>query len=292
VDGSHFKMHAGARAEPVLAAWGITTAGKPVLVGLEAAGNEGNDAWDDFLDGLKARGLRPPLLVISDGAAGLVGAIDRAIARSLRQRRLIHPARNILAKVPARAQAEAKAANWQIFDLPAEVPPGEKAETLVQQRIDAFATAYHTTFPAAVRALQADRQALTVYLRLPPRTLAPHPTLQLHRTHLRPDPPPCQGHRPASRRDQLRVAGLGRAGPGLPRLARVHRHRRRHPPAARPSPSTARPAHTDPPSSPPPQRWPTCCGRRSACRRQQMGGAATPAAAWSPGRAAGQRPGR
>jgi putative transposase len=66
-DGSHFKMHAGIRAEPVLAAWGITTAGKPVLVGLEAAGNEGNDAWDDFLDGLTARGLRPRLLVISDG---------------------------------------------------------------------------------------------------------------------------------------------------------------------------------------------------------------------------------
>jgi putative transposase len=59
LDGSHFKMHQGSRAEPVLAAWGITTAGKPVLVGLDAAANEGNDAWDDFLDGLKTRGLRP-----------------------------------------------------------------------------------------------------------------------------------------------------------------------------------------------------------------------------------------
>ena len=57
-DGSRFKMHQGTRAEPVFAAWGITTAGKPVLVGLEAAGNEGNDAWDGFLDGLNARGLR------------------------------------------------------------------------------------------------------------------------------------------------------------------------------------------------------------------------------------------
>jgi putative transposase len=167
VDGSHFKMHAGTRAEPVLAAWGITTAGKPVLVGLEAAGNEGNDAWDDFLDGLKARGLRPPLLVISDGAAGLVGALDRQLTRSLRQRCLIHRARNILAKVPAHAQAEVKAAYWAIFDVPADVLPGEKAEALVQQHIDAFAAAYHTAFPAAVRALQADRQALTVYLRFP-----------------------------------------------------------------------------------------------------------------------------
>jgi putative transposase len=167
VDASHFKMHAGARAEPVLAAWGITTAGKPVLVGLEAAGNEGNDAWDDFLDGLTQRGLRPPLLVISDGAAGLVGGIERQLPRSLRQRCLIHRARNILAKVPRHAQAEVKAAYWAMFDIPTEVPPGEKAEALVQQRIQAFAASYHTAFPAAVRCLLDDWQALTVYLRFP-----------------------------------------------------------------------------------------------------------------------------
>jgi putative transposase len=167
LDGSHFKMHAGTRAEPVLAGWGITTTGKPVLVGLEPAGNEGNDAWDDFLDGLTARGLRPPLLVISDGAAGLVGAIDRTMARALRQRCLIHRCRNLLAKVPTRAQAEVKAAYWAIFDVPADVPPGEKAEALVQRRMQAFAAAYHAAYPAAVRALLADRQALTVYLRFP-----------------------------------------------------------------------------------------------------------------------------
>ena len=34
LDASHFKMHPGAPAEPVLAAWGIDTDGKPVFVGL------------------------------------------------------------------------------------------------------------------------------------------------------------------------------------------------------------------------------------------------------------------
>ena len=33
LDASHFKMHPGAPAEPVLAAWGIDTDGKPVFVG-------------------------------------------------------------------------------------------------------------------------------------------------------------------------------------------------------------------------------------------------------------------
>jgi transposase-like protein len=168
LDGSHFKMHQGTRAEPVLAGWGITTAGKPVLVGLEAAGNEGNDAWDGFLDGLAQRGLRPPLLVISDGAAGLVGAIERNLARSLRQRCLIHRGRNLLAKVPAHAQAEIKAAYWAMFDIPDDLKPATAAESLVQQRITALAASYAKAYPAAVRCLLDDRQALTAYLRFPP----------------------------------------------------------------------------------------------------------------------------
>ncbi len=101
-------MHPGAAAEPVLAAWGIRTDGKPVFVGLAAASSESNDAWDGFLDELTTRGLRPPLLVISDGAAGLIGAIERVLPRSLRQRCLIHRARG-----PARQDPPAHASRGQ-----------------------------------------------------------------------------------------------------------------------------------------------------------------------------------
>ena len=34
LDGSHFKFHEGQRSEPVLVAWGITTDGKPLLIGI------------------------------------------------------------------------------------------------------------------------------------------------------------------------------------------------------------------------------------------------------------------
>jgi putative transposase len=40
LDASFFKYHANAAAEPVLAAWGITTEGKPVFIGLDAAAGE------------------------------------------------------------------------------------------------------------------------------------------------------------------------------------------------------------------------------------------------------------
>jgi len=167
VDGSHFKYHANAAAEPVLAAWGIDTDGKPVFVGLEAASSESGDAWEGFLTGLGERGLSCPLLVISDGAAGLVSAIERTMGGALRQRCLIHRARNVLAKVPKDAQADVKADYWAIFDLPDGIAPGLEAVTITQHRIDAFATRWGQSYPAAVRCLLAHRDSLTVYLRFP-----------------------------------------------------------------------------------------------------------------------------
>ena len=111
LDGSHFRMHPGAPAEPVLAAWGITSQGTPVLVGLAPGASEGHDPWASFLGELVERGLRAPLLVITDGAPGLIGAVELVLATSLRQRCLVHRARNLLAKVPTHAQAEVKAAS-------------------------------------------------------------------------------------------------------------------------------------------------------------------------------------
>ncbi|MPY86157.1 MAG: hypothetical protein GEV00_23665, partial [Actinophytocola sp.] len=167
LDGSHFRYHANAGAEPVLAAWGIDTDGKPVFVGLAAAAGESSDAWADFLTDLGERGLACPLLVISDGAAGLIAAVETTMTVALRQRCLIHRARNLLAKVSTNAQAEVKADYWAIFDVPENIEPGLDAVRHVQARIDAFAKRWRDSYPAAVRCLLDDRDSLTVYLRFP-----------------------------------------------------------------------------------------------------------------------------
>src|SRR5690349_21974251 len=89
LDASFFRMHPGSRAEPVLAAWGITTDGKPAFIGLAPGTGESAGAWAGFLADLKERGLASPLLVISDGAPGLISAIEQAYPKALRQRCLI-----------------------------------------------------------------------------------------------------------------------------------------------------------------------------------------------------------
>jgi transposase-like protein len=50
---------------------------------------------------LKGRGLAGPLLVVTDGAPGLIRAVQEVLPRSLRRRCLAHKMRNLQAKVPA-----------------------------------------------------------------------------------------------------------------------------------------------------------------------------------------------
>ena len=168
LDGSHFRMHDGARAEPVLAAWGITTEGRPVLVGLDSDASESTDAWKGFLDGLVSRGLRAPLLVVSDGAPGLIAAVELVFPNSLRQRCAIHRCRNILAKVPVEHQAEVKAAYWAIFD-PTGEPPGE-ASIVARQRAGDFSVTFGRRFPSAVACLNDDLASLSLTCASPSST--------------------------------------------------------------------------------------------------------------------------
>jgi transposase-like protein len=168
LDASFFRMHPGSPAEPVLAAWGITTGGKPAFIGLAPGSGESADAWGDFLADLKDRGLPSPLLVISDGAPGLIAAIEQAFPRALRQRCLIHRARNVLAKVPAGMQAEVKDAYWKLFDTEdLKTQPGPRLVELVDHRITEMAERYSATYPSAMKCLLADREGLTAYLRFP-----------------------------------------------------------------------------------------------------------------------------
>jgi len=168
LDASFFRMHPGSPAEPVLAAWGITTDGKPAFIGLAPGTGESADAWHAFLADLKDRGLASPLLVISDGAPGLIAAIEQAYPKALRQRCLIHRARNILAKIPAGMQAEVKDAYWKIFGTgELKTPPGPQLVELVDARISEMAGRYSATYPSAMKCLTTDKQGLTAYLRFP-----------------------------------------------------------------------------------------------------------------------------
>ena len=160
LDASHFRYHANAAAEPVLAGWGIDTDGQPVFVGLGTAASESGDAWGGFLTDLGARGLRCPLLVISDGATGLISAVERTMSGALRQRCLIHRARIDRPSAPRSRGPAGRLLAGQ--PLPVAFEAG--GDPIVAGR---FARRWRDSYPAAVRCLLDGRDNLTVYLRFP-----------------------------------------------------------------------------------------------------------------------------
>ena len=159
-------MHEHARAEPVLVAWGIDADGHPHLVAIEAASSESTDAWSGFLSGLVARGLAPPLLVICDGAPGLLAVIEIHFGQSLRQRCVIHRLRNATAKVVRADQDAFKADWWSVFDK-IEDPPGEPAIAECRRRLDGFRANWEKAYPSSVACLTEDFTSLSVHLCFP-----------------------------------------------------------------------------------------------------------------------------
>jgi putative transposase len=165
LDGSFFKMHPKARAEPVLVAWGIDVDGKPVFCGLAPGAAESTDAWRGLLEDLKDRGLGTPLLVISDGGKGLGAAIERSFAASLHQRCLVHVCRNLIAKVPTHAQGEVKRDYWAVFDqVQAE---GEAAVAEARRRAARFIAKWKPLYPSAVACVADNLDALVAHLLFP-----------------------------------------------------------------------------------------------------------------------------
>jgi len=168
VDASHFKMHDGARSEPVLVAYGISVEGNPVFVHLDGVSAESTDACVGFLESIVARGLStPPVLVVSDGAPGLCAALDQVFPHARRQRCLIHRARNVLAKVSAIDHDAVRADFWQIFDLPDDIAPGDAAVTAATRRADTFASTWRGAYPRAVDCLLDGFELLAAHLHHP-----------------------------------------------------------------------------------------------------------------------------
>src|SRR3989442_444928 len=91
---------------PVLTAVAVLADGRKELLALELCGSESRDAWKGFVDDLKARGLRAPLLAVIDGNPGLRQALGRTWPATAVQRCCVHKLRNLERKAPKHALDE------------------------------------------------------------------------------------------------------------------------------------------------------------------------------------------
>jgi putative transposase len=159
VDGIAERIRPGQKREPVLAAWGIAADGKKVLLGLMAGSKEDAETVVAFFQDLRARGLGYPLLVVSDGAPGIIKAIETCFPRSARQRCLAHRMRNLAAKVPEDQWPDIKARVQAAYQAPSRTIARDLAEGVIND--------YQDELPSAVACFQDDFEACIALLRLP-----------------------------------------------------------------------------------------------------------------------------
>jgi len=159
IDGIAERIRPGQRREPVLAAWGFTSAGRKVLLHLMAGSKEDAETVSAFFQDMRSRGLGDPLLVVSDGAPGIIKAIETCFPRSKRQRCLAHRMRNLAAKVPEDVWPEFKARATAAYQAPSRAIARELADGLVRD--------YEAELPSAVACFQDDFEACIAHLRMP-----------------------------------------------------------------------------------------------------------------------------
>ena len=149
--------------EGVLVAWGFSEQGERVLLQVMLGMRESHEDWLELGRDLIARGLGAPLLIVADGAPGLIKAVEQCWPASDRQHCAVHRVRNLLAKLPERERERVRQGYWQALDDATNERDGKQR---LQALVDELDKAGYT---AAAKCLADDLDALVVHLRYPPR---------------------------------------------------------------------------------------------------------------------------
>jgi len=160
LDGVAERLRPGAKREAVLCAWCITWTGEKVLLHLSPGTKESTECCKEFLQDMTRRGLKAPVLVVTDGAAGLIRAVEECFPFSLRQRCLAHKMRNISNKLPEEIRAEFKVSARASYEAPSQAMARALRDDLVER--------FEKSYPSAVQCFLEDFDACIAHLLVPP----------------------------------------------------------------------------------------------------------------------------
>ena len=160
LDGTFLRYHQGAeKKEPILVATGYRIDGTRVLLHIGVGNGESYVNWKGFLQEMVARGLREPLLIVTDGNPGVLKAIEEVFPQSLKQRCQKHRLENILGKAPKEIHDELKAEILESFHAKSYEQGLKKGREVI--------TRYRQRFPSAMNGMEETLEACLQVLRLP-----------------------------------------------------------------------------------------------------------------------------
>ena len=161
LDAVYLPVRPNGPKEGVLVAWGFTEEGERVLLAVMLGMRESHEDWLALGRDLIARGLGAPLLIVADGAPGLIKAVEQCWPASDRQHCAVHRVRNLIAKLPERERERVRLAYWRALDDATSERDGKERLQALVDELDKGG------FTAAAKCLADDLDALVVHLRYP-----------------------------------------------------------------------------------------------------------------------------
>lgn len=127
----------------VVIATAVSREGQREVLGLDVITSEDGAGWTAFLRGLVARGLKGVKLVISDAHQGLKSAVGAVLPGAAWQRCRTHFMRNLLCKVPKKAQPAVATLVRSIFAQSDKEQVLAQHTQIVERLLPQFAEAGH-----------------------------------------------------------------------------------------------------------------------------------------------------
>jgi len=152
------RQQAGCR-QAILVTWAICSDGSKVLLHLSLGNKESADAWLEHLRSVVSRNLPVPLTVTTDGAPGLIKAVEAMWPESERLRCWFHKMKNVLEKVPDEMREPIKRLLIEVRDAPDHETGVRRAKAMIER--------YERELPSAMACLAEDLEASLAHLKLP-----------------------------------------------------------------------------------------------------------------------------
>jgi transposase-like protein len=160
VDGVYVKAGLEKTKSALLVVIGGLSDGRKVILAVEPGYRESSESWAEVLRDLKKRGLNCPRLVVGDGHLGIWGALSNVYPDAMEQRCWNHKMRNVLDKLPKKAQGLAKSELQGIVYSDNR----EMAET---RRDDFVSWCRQEGYDRAAGALEQDWERMVTFYRFP-----------------------------------------------------------------------------------------------------------------------------
>ena len=142
-DATYFKVRENHRiiSKAFMIAYGVNDRGLREILGFSVAHAETKETWNDFLESLKARGLKGLLMVTSDAHEGIRDAVTNVFPGVPWQRCQFHFSKNISEKAPKKYQAGLRAELNGMFNSRDTREARQKRDAIIEEYKDVAASA-------------------------------------------------------------------------------------------------------------------------------------------------------